>query len=285
MDHSLGILHHVGYMRLNREHRYNTLTSNYLKNIKRGLNSLDRDDIVKTIFMYPFKGEHFCNGTDFRTLLYHKKQGDMDAITKYLEDLYELQTLTSKINKPMVAVAPGHSYNSGAAWLQATGLPTITPTSKVAFNDVQFGFVPHGGSSYYLSRLPGELGTYLALTGHTIHSSDAIYANLAEQLVHNCLQAALEMKDIGHSIDYPIPTASHMSNKFKDDKWMKSLRLRNKFDATDYELRVMHRKKHQNLITEEFFEPRDNLPSLTAESEFNYNQYLNEYNRIHADPG
>ena len=117
MDTSIDVEGNVGFFRMNREHRFNTLTSNYLKQIKRGLNTLDREESAKIIYMHPFKGEHFSNGTDFRSILYQKQEGNLDAITQYLTDLYDLQTLTAKINKPLVAIAPGHSFNSGASLL------------------------------------------------------------------------------------------------------------------------------------------------------------------------
>jgi hypothetical protein len=56
--------------------------------------------------------------------------------------------------------------------------------SKVAFNDVTFGFVPHGGSTYYLSRLPGELGTFLAVTGLPLNGIDAVMLGITDELVH-----------------------------------------------------------------------------------------------------
>jgi hypothetical protein len=37
------------------------------------------------------KGEHFSNGTDFRTLLHYKKEGSEAKIAAYLEELYGLQ--------------------------------------------------------------------------------------------------------------------------------------------------------------------------------------------------
>lgn len=76
---------------MNREHRHNALTPNYLKNIKRSLETLNVDEIVKVIYMTGGKGEHFSNGTDFRTLLHYKKDGNNEAkIASYLEDLYGL---------------------------------------------------------------------------------------------------------------------------------------------------------------------------------------------------
>ncbi len=174
MDTNASIRHHVGFLRLNREHRHNTLTTNYIKNIRRSLDTLNFEEVVKIIYMTGGKGEHFSNGTDFRTLLHHKTNQAPEKIASYLEELYGLQIQTAKLNKPLIGVAPGHSFNSGAAFLSATGLPTVTLDSRLTFNDVSFGFVPHGGSSYYLSRLPGELGTFLALTGFPITGIDAV---------------------------------------------------------------------------------------------------------------
>ena len=86
----------------------------------------------------------------------------------------------AKINKPVLGVAPGHSFNSGAALMQATASPTTTLNSKISYNETSFGFVPHGGATYYLSRLPGEIGTFLALTGLPISGVDAKEFGIAE---------------------------------------------------------------------------------------------------------
>jgi enoyl-CoA hydratase len=84
----------------------------------------------------------------------------------------------------LIAVANGHALNSGAALLAAAGHPMVTLDSKIAFNEVTFGFVPHSGATYYLSRMPGEFGTFMALTGLPIHGSDAARIELANGVVH-----------------------------------------------------------------------------------------------------
>mgnify|MGYP002630263239 CR=1 FL=1 len=65
----------VGVVRLNREHRYNSLTPHFLKSVKRGVESFALDHSVKLIYLTPPKGIHFSNGTDFRTLLHYKAEG------------------------------------------------------------------------------------------------------------------------------------------------------------------------------------------------------------------
>ena len=46
--------------------------------------------------------------------------------------------------------------------------------------EVGIGFFPDVGGSYFLPRLPGELGTYLGITGCQVRAADALYANLAD---------------------------------------------------------------------------------------------------------
>lgn len=76
LDTHASVRHHVGYLRLNREHRLNVLTPNYIKGIRRSLETLNQDEIVKVIYLTGGNGEHFSNGTDFRTLLHYKKEGN-----------------------------------------------------------------------------------------------------------------------------------------------------------------------------------------------------------------
>lgn len=59
----------------------------------------------------------------------------------------------------------------------------MTIDSKMAFNECTFGFVPHAGASYYLSRLPNEFGTFMALTGLPIHGTDAAKLDLVDGLL------------------------------------------------------------------------------------------------------
>lgn len=63
-----------------------------------------------------------------------------------------------------------------------------TLDSKVGFNEVTFGFVPHSGASYYQSRMKGEFGTFMALTGLPIHGADAVKVDLARGVVHKPLE-------------------------------------------------------------------------------------------------
>jgi enoyl-CoA hydratase/carnithine racemase len=53
----------------------------------------------------------------------------------------------------------------------------------MAMPEVNIGLFPDVGGSYFLSRAPGRLGVYLALTGQTIDAADALYCGLADHYV------------------------------------------------------------------------------------------------------
>ena len=69
---------------------------------------------------------------------------------------------------------------------------------------MQFGFVPHGGASYYLSRLPGELGTYLAITGLPMTGVDAKLLNLTDMLIHKTSTYKYILADIMENMEFPM---------------------------------------------------------------------------------
>ena len=70
----LQVLHkgNVGIIRMNREHRHNLMTPGFVKQLKRGVDSLYLDHAVELIYLTGAKGEHFSHGTDFKTILHYK---------------------------------------------------------------------------------------------------------------------------------------------------------------------------------------------------------------------
>lgn len=158
---------------------------------------------MHAIYLGTEKGQHWCNGTDFRTLAHMKKEDNYARIQEYMEKLYQMQTNIASMNKPIIAVAPGHAMNSGAAFLAATGHPMTTLDSKIAFNETTFGFVPHSGASYYMSRMKGEFGTFMALTGLSIHGSDAARIDISKGIVHNPVEYSQEVADHVSTLPYP----------------------------------------------------------------------------------
>ena len=63
---------------------------------------------------------------------------------------------------------------------QGSTLRIVGERTRIAMPEVGIGLFPDVGASYFLSRLAGSLGIYLALTGIQIRGADALYAQLAD---------------------------------------------------------------------------------------------------------
>ena len=141
----------------------------------------------------------------------------------------------------------------------------MTLDSKLSFNEASFGFVPHGGSSFYLSRLPGEIGTFLALTGFPLTGIDAKEIGIADSLVHYSQAYEEEIADILFAMEFPVPNYDLISNKGTYRPWREQIGKRLKEDG-------------HNIIHEEFMEPKDKVPSMTADADFHYKKMMENYN-------
>lgn len=80
----------LGVVKMNREHRYNTLTDAMISDITRGVDTFNNDYQCHAIYIGTEKGEHWSNGTDFRTLLHLKKEDNYGRITEYMRQLYHM---------------------------------------------------------------------------------------------------------------------------------------------------------------------------------------------------
>lgn len=72
--------------------------------------------------------------------------------------------------------------NSAASLLFESPYTVATPGLELSFTDAQFGYSLDGCTSFYLSRLPGELGVFLALTGYELNEDDLLALKLIDDI-------------------------------------------------------------------------------------------------------
>jgi len=70
----------------------------------------------------------------------------------------------------------------GMGIAQGSTLRIVGERTRMAMPEVAIGFFPDVGASYFLSRLPGALGAYLALTGVQIRGADALYCRAGRRV-------------------------------------------------------------------------------------------------------
>jgi enoyl-CoA hydratase/carnithine racemase len=121
----------------------------------------------------------FCAGGDIRAL-YQSFKDSGSLHREFFVKEYPLDYLLYAYPKPYAVLMDGITMGGGMGIAQGSTLRIVGERTRIAMPEVAIGFFPDVGASYFLSRLPGALGVYLALTGIQIRGVDALYCQLAD---------------------------------------------------------------------------------------------------------
>ena len=88
---------------------------------------------------------------------------------------YTLDHLIATYTKPLVAFLDGVTMGGGVGLSVHAPFRIATERTMFAMPETKIGFFTDVGGSFFLPRLDGQLGTYLALTGETLMGADTLY--------------------------------------------------------------------------------------------------------------
>ena len=139
----------------------------------------------------------FSAGGDIRFFHVAALAGDT-ALDDFFTEEYALNHLIHNYPKPFVAVMDGVVMGGGMGLSQGAKLRIVTEHTKMAMPETNIGLFPDVGGGYFLSRCPGHVGEYLALTGNVIGADEAIAYGLADVKVDAASLPAL-WESLGNS--------------------------------------------------------------------------------------
>ncbi len=191
MDVEVEVANHVAFVTLNRPAALNALSFAMIGELRRALDEAAGRADVRAVLMRGAGERAFCAGGDIRALYEDFRAGGTLHRDFFVEE-YQLDYYLHRFPKPVVALLDGVVMGGGMGLGQAAPLRLVGERTRMAMPEVGIGLVPDVGGSYFLSRLPGALGVYLALTGIEIRAADALYAGLADLYFNAAGAAALE---------------------------------------------------------------------------------------------
>ncbi len=180
----------LGHIVLNRPRALNALTHDMVRAIAAQLAAWSVDDAVSTVAISGAGDRGLCAGGDV-IQIYDSARKDGSDVAVFWADEYALNLAISRYPKPYVALMNGIVLGGGVGVSAHGSVRVVTETTKFGMPEVTIGFVPDVGSTYLLSRAPGELGTHLALTGSSAAGADAIAIGFADHYVSTSSLSAL----------------------------------------------------------------------------------------------
>jgi enoyl-CoA hydratase len=139
-----------------------------------------RDDpAVAAVIIDHAAGRGFCAGGDIAMLRHSALSDDGAAGRRFFFAEYRLNHLIMTYPKPVIAFMDGITMGGGVGLAGPARLRVATPNTRLAMPETGIGLFPDVGGGWYLSRLPGRLGPYLALTGARLDGAECLWAGLA----------------------------------------------------------------------------------------------------------
>ncbi len=173
----------VGCITLNRPRALNALSLGMVRDLMAVLLAWQDDARVLAVAIRGSNKEGpfgaFCAGGDIRFLHQAGSTGNPE-IEDFFTEEYALNHLIHYYNKPYIAFMDGIVMGGGMGISQGAALRVVTERTKMAMPETAIGLFPDVGGGYFLSRCPGHVGEWLALTGDTIGAGDAIAFGLAD---------------------------------------------------------------------------------------------------------
>lgn len=176
------VRNHIGHLTLNRPAGLNALTLGMVRLLHRQLRGWEADPQIFAVVLHGHGEKAFCAGGDIRFLYESQLAGDTQHLAFFAEE-YALDEYIHAYPKPLMALMNGFVLGGGMGLVQGARFRVITERVRMGMPETSIGYFPDVGASYFLSRLPGNLGLYLGVTGVQLSAADALYAGLADKLL------------------------------------------------------------------------------------------------------
>ena len=180
----------AGLITLNRPKALNALSLQMVRDLTAALTAW-RDD--PAVLLVAIRGSNkkgqpgtsealfggFCAGGDIR-FFHQAALADDVSLEDFFTEEYTLNHLIHTYPKPFIAFMDGVVMGGGMGLAQGAAVRIVTEHTKMAMPETNIGLFPDVGGGYFLSRCPGHVGEYLALTGEVIGADEAIGYGLAD---------------------------------------------------------------------------------------------------------
>ncbi len=173
----------AGRITLNRPKALNALSYDMCGKIEQALDAWREDDDVDLVLFDAAGDKAFCAGGDIQEMYDTGIAGNFDYGRAFWADEYRMNAKIAGYPKPTVAFMQGFVMGGGVGVAGHCAHRVVCETSQVAMPEVGIGLVPDVGGTLILSRAPGALGEYLALTASRMGPGDALHAGFADHYV------------------------------------------------------------------------------------------------------
>ena len=187
-----------------------------------------RDDpAIEVVLIDHAEGRGFCAGGDVALVRRSALEDGGASGRAFFFAEYRLNHLLFTYPKPVVAFMDGVTMGGGVGISQPAKYRVATENTLFAMPEGAIGLFPDVGAGWYLPRLKGRTGAFMALTGARLDGAECLWAGLAthylssERLAEAKARIAAEPDAVAAILDElsaPPPAARIAGNAEKIDR-------------------------------------------------------------------
>lgn len=179
--------HVIGFALLNAPKALNALSLTMIRLLDEQLRRWEEDPRIACVVLHGAGEKAFCAGGDVRSLYRaikdHGPSPTNSMAMAFFSEEYRLDYRIHRYSKPVIAWASGIVMGGGLGLLAGASHRVVTETSRIAMPEITIGLFPDVGGSWFLRRMPGKMGLFVALTGVSLNAFDAKVARLGDHFL------------------------------------------------------------------------------------------------------
>jgi enoyl-CoA hydratase len=193
----------VGHISLNRPKALHALTTPMCETISAALLDWRSDAAIEAVIIDHAEGRGFCAGGDVAMVRRSTLEDDGAAGRAFFHAEYRMNHLLFTYPKPTVAFMDGVTMGGGVGIALPCRWRVATENTLFAMPEGAIGLFPDVGAGWYLPRLPGRIGQFLALTGARLDGAECLWAGIATHYLasSNLAEAKARIADAPDAIE------------------------------------------------------------------------------------
>ncbi len=176
----------IGWLTINRPKVLNAINAEVVEHLTNALEDWQDDADILFVCLSGAGEKGFCAGGDMRKFYDLAAEDVAPYAEQFFATEYRLDALIHNYAKPIVAYMNGIVMGGGVGLSVGASHRIVTETTKWAMPEMNIGFFPDVGASFFLNQMPEYIGRYLALTAKVIKANDAIYSGVADYAINSC---------------------------------------------------------------------------------------------------
>ena len=173
----------LGIVTLDRAPALNALSREMVQRLSRQLVAWKDDPQVAAVLVKAVPGRAFCAGGDVRVVADLARDQGVEAAVPFFREEYRMNWRVHTFPKPYIAFLDGITMGGGVGISVHGSHRVVTENTLFAMPETGIGFFPDVGGTWFLPRCPGEVGTWLGLTGARLNGPDSLEAGVGTHAV------------------------------------------------------------------------------------------------------